>query len=125
MKKRFLLLLIALQCLPTSPVTAQANNKPATKLAADTGRTFALIIGVKNYKFIPPLNYADKDAKMFYDFLVTTQKDGRSAERIFLLLNEEVTQNAVASKLYRIREKVEPGDRVFIYFGGHGDMGAP
>lgn len=111
--------------LSVLPVRSQSARNAQT-IADDTrGKTFGVIIGVSNYKRITPLKYADKDATLFYNFLMSTQKDGKANERIFLLLNEEVTQNVVANRLYRIRDQAVPGDKVFIYFSGHGDMEHP
>ncbi|HEX4876840.1 MAG TPA: hypothetical protein VFV31_09235, partial [Chitinophagaceae bacterium] len=63
-----------------SPVIAQKDTvtrrgielgKPATN--TEWGPTYALIVGISNYKNISQLNYADDDAESFRDFLLDTK----------------------------------------------------
>jgi hypothetical protein len=35
------------------------------------GKTFAIIIGISDYKLVPDLQYAHKDAQAFEDFLLS------------------------------------------------------
>jgi hypothetical protein len=54
-----------------------------------SAKTYAMIIGISNYKFIQPLDFADKDAGLFRDFLKSAGGGKLKQEDIFCLLNEE------------------------------------
>ncbi|MBN9384977.1 MAG: caspase family protein [Chitinophagaceae bacterium] len=96
----------------TGPLSAKEIQGP--------GRTFGIIIGVADYSHLPKLQYADKDALEFYLYL---QKVSPSdAKRIFVFLNKKATSGAIATKFYQIINEAQPGDRVYIYFSGHGDI---
>ena len=82
--------------------------------------TYGLVIGVADYTVNPKLHFADKDALEFYLYL---KKTARSDEKkVFLFLNKEATREKIAEKFYQIVNDARPGDRVFIYFSGHGDI---
>ena len=55
--------------------------------AIDTSKTgpqtFALIIGISNYKYIRPLAFADKDAELFRDFMKSPGGGNLKEENIF------------------------------------------
>jgi tetratricopeptide (TPR) repeat protein len=86
-----------------------------------TGETYALIMGVSEYKNakIPDLKYADRDALVFEKFLLSS---GISASNVFTLLNEQATFSAFWSTLHLLSVKMKVGDRIFLYFSGHGDV---
>ena len=96
----------------------------ATTVAGETGpQTYALIIGISNYKFIRPLSYADKDAELFRDFMKSPGGGNLKDENIFCLLNEEAKAANfwVKGMAWLKAKKLSPGDRLFIYLAGHGD----
>ncbi len=83
------------------------------------GTTYGLVIGVANYTNHPKLGYADKDALEFYLYLLNaTHSDEK---KVTLFLNNGATREKIAEKFTRIVDNAQPGDRVFIYFSGHGD----
>lgn len=86
-------------------------------------KTYAMIIGISNYKFIQPLDFADKDAGLFRDFLKSPGGGKLDTEDIFCLLNEEAkAANFWVKGMNWLRSKnVKSGDRLFIYMAGHGD----
>ena len=86
----------------------------------EEGRTFGIVIGVADYSRLPKLQFADKDALEFYLYLRKTAP--ADAKRISVFLNKNATRNAIAEKFYGIVSETRPGDRVFIYFSGHGDI---
>ncbi len=73
--------------------TAVVEKPDWTNGAAEkfTGRKFALVVGVSDYKFtdagLKNLNYADDDAQAVADFLRTPAGGGFSSADIRLLLN--------------------------------------
>ena len=96
------------------------NTKDASVFS---GNTYAVIVGVSDYKYIRPLSFADQDALLFKEFLQSKAGGSVKSENIFLVLNQE----ANASTQPRIRnwltetKKLQKGDRVYFYFAGHGD----
>ncbi|MFM7728534.1 MAG: caspase domain-containing protein, partial [Flavobacteriales bacterium] len=98
------------------------NVAPAA--AATGGRTIALVVGVSDYPFVTPLNYAAEDALLMYDFLQSSAGGNVAPANMRLLINEEATlQNVWARGLSWIENTIKPaqGDRVIIYMAGHGD----
>ena len=98
-----------------------------SQTAADTSRvgpqTYALIIGISSYKFIRPLNYADKDAELFRDFMKSPGGGNLKEENVFCLLNDEAKSANfwVKGMAWLKSKKLSKGDRLFIYLAGHGD----
>lgn len=86
-------------------------------------QTFAIIMGVSNYKYIRPLTYADKDAELFRDYLKSPGGGSVKEENIFCLLNEQAINSVFWSKGFQWlkAKKLQMGDRLFIYLAGHGD----
>ena len=98
----------------TAPNTTDTTAAP---------QTYAMIVGISNYKYIRPLEYADKDAELLRDFLKSPGGGGLKDENIYCLLNEE----AVAARFWVkgmqwLKQKnLKKGDRLFLYLAGHGD----
>ncbi len=88
-----------------------------------SAKTYAMIIGISSYKFIQPLDFADKDAGLFRDFLKSSGGGKLNPDDIFCLLNEEAkAANFWVKGMNWLRSKnVKNGDRLFIYMAGHGD----
>jgi hypothetical protein len=86
-------------------------------------QTFALILGISKYKYIQPLNYADKDAELFRDYLKSPGGGSVKNDNIFCLLNEKASNANFWSKGFQwLKAKnLQKGDRLFIYLAGHGD----
>ena len=86
-------------------------------------QTFAMIMGISEYKYIKPLTYADKDAEMFGNFLKSPAGGSLKEDDIYMLLNEEATlANFYAKGFQWLKvKKLQEGDRLFIYLAGHGD----
>lgn len=66
--------------------TAKGLSDDEESGKATAGETWAVIVGVSSYQNITKLNFADKDAKAFYDYLVDPQVGSKSSN-IKLLLN--------------------------------------
>jgi tetratricopeptide (TPR) repeat protein len=103
-------------------LNAQAPPKPRDTTIVGP-QTFAMIMGISEYKNVRPLAYADKDAIMFRDFLKSPAGGNLSDDNIYMLLNE----NATLANFYKKGfdwmkvKKLQKGDRLFIYLAGHGD----
>lgn len=85
----------------------------------ETGKTFALVVGISDYKELPKLKYADKDAQAFCNYLKRISTD---TNNIKVLANQDANRVNVLSALMNIKKNVSKGDKVFIYFAGHGDV---
>ena len=87
-----------------------------------TGNTYAIIIGISQYKLVPSLQFAHKDAQAFEDFLLSAAGGKVPKANIETFLNENANKNNVADAISIIARKAKPGDRVYFFFAGHGDM---
>ena len=87
-------------------------------------KTYALIIGVAKYldPEIPQLQYSDRDATIFADFLKSKAGGSVPKENIRLLVDEAATSGAVINAIYWLKDICSKGDKVYIYFSGHGDL---
>jgi hypothetical protein len=114
--------------LVTGKMFAQTDNRGvnvtnAKDASVFNGDTYAVIVGVSDYKYVKPLSFADQDALLFKDFLQSKSGGSVKPDNIFLILDKDAT----ASTQPRIRKwlteikKLQKGDRVYFYFAGHGD----
>lgn len=122
MPKLLYLLLYAI----TISATAQQRGGEVSSNKNDTstvsGISYAVIVGVSNYKYIKSLDFADQDALLFMDFLQSKAGGNLKDENIKLILNEEAvpTTFPIIKTWLEIKKPVK-GDRVYLYFAGHGD----
>ena len=80
----------------------------------------ALIIGIENYTVAPKANYANLDAKYFFDY--ARKAFGAKKQNIKLLINEDATYvktNVALTKWLRSRIKADQTDLI-VFFAGHG-----
>jgi hypothetical protein len=112
----FLCLLLALNANSQKPLSLRDNSIKGPQ-------DFALVIGISKYKYIRPLNYADKDADLFADFLRSPAGGKLKDDNIFKLTNEDATCGNFWSKGFQWlkAKQLQRGDRLFIYLAGHGD----
>ncbi|HUS00462.1 MAG TPA: caspase family protein, partial [Chitinophagaceae bacterium] len=92
--------------------------------AAAKGKVYALVIGISKYlqKDIPELQFADRDAQVFADFLRSKAGGMLPEENIQLLINEKATSSAIYDAIYWLKTTCKKDDLVFFYFSGHGDV---
>ena len=88
-----------------------------------TGNTYAIILGISDYPYLKPLHYADKDAELFRDFLLSPAGGNVKSENMNVLLNEKATSANFWVKTFAwLRNKdLQKGDRLYFFFAGHGD----
>jgi hypothetical protein len=94
------------------------GSGPSEKVLQPTN--YALVVGVSDYVHLPPLMYADDDAFLFAEYLVNSNSCKKSDVR--LLTDSAATKPIFFKELKRILDKSQSGDKVFIYFAGHGDV---
>jgi len=80
---------------------------------------WAVVVGISKYLNIRDLNYADKDAEAFNDFLV--HHLNVPSDHVQLLINEQATLNNVKKVIGDdLRRNAGQEDQVLIFFAGHG-----
>ncbi len=97
-----------------------AAKPPSVKVP----RSYALILGVGAYKNLPEkswLKYSERDAESIYSILISPEGGNFRAENVHRLVGEKATLAAMRRELEEWLPSVaQPGDRVLIYFAGHG-----
>jgi protein O-mannosyl-transferase len=97
---------------PKSSIIQGRNNTKA-------GNTYALIVGISNYEYLPKLSYAHLDAIALRDYLLNVQDIPK--KNVFCYTNDSATSLNIIGKLYSISDSIQPNDRFLFYFSGHGD----
>lgn len=87
-------------------------------------RLRAIIVGVSDYANDknPDLDFADDDAEYFSQMLREQTEWPVAPEDIVLLTNQDATYGRFIAELDNLTESVSRGDRVIIFFAGHGDV---
>jgi TolB-like protein len=84
-------------------------------------KVYAVIVGVSKYKNSKfNLNYADADAKLFYDFLKSPSGGAIPDDRIKLITNEEANRPTVLKYIQKVFKEANKEDMIIFYFAGHG-----
>jgi Caspase domain len=85
---------------------------------------FAVVVGIARYSDtaggITSLQFADRDAQDFRDFLLSPDGGSFPKDNIRLLLNADATSQNVRSALFTFLTKAQPQDEVVLYIAGHG-----
>ncbi len=95
------------------------NSNPGNKPKAISR---ALIVGISKYQQIHSLQYADKDAEEFSNFLLTNPNWKLAPENLVLLTNDKAKSGNVITWLTWLLNNSKQGDNVIFYFSGHGDV---
>ncbi len=105
----------------TFKTSGQAAPAPVARAAA-TGyaNSWAIVVGIDKYQKWPQLQYAVRDAEGVGQLLV--QKFGFAPERVLTLKNEQATRTGILAAFHdRLAHgKLQPNDRLFVFFAGHG-----
>lgn len=95
------------------------SPNPFSIRGARRPQALALIIGVERYGSVPPAQFAERDAKVFYDYASTVL--GVPEGRIRLLTGDSArrldVEKTVATWLV---PQIGPQTEVFVFFSGHG-----
>lgn len=123
MRKLILVLVFICSLIAAIPLHAQQGKGAAllNEARPATGQVHGLIIGINQYQDFPALQYANADALNFYRLLLSPSI-GADSSHVVLLLNEKASSPNVYEALENLVTFAKPGDRVFIYFSGHGDV---
>ena len=83
------------------------------------GNSWALIIGINDYKFSNPLNYACSDAKAVQEMLL--DKFDFAPEKTLLFLDDDATKSGIEQAYFGFtKNHIEADDKIFFFFAGHG-----
>jgi uncharacterized caspase-like protein len=84
--------------------------------------TYALVVGISDYKYVQPLQYATEDAFLFYQFLKSKCGGSIPESNIRLMNDEEATSGNIWIRgISWLQNSAKPGDKIIFYFSGHGD----
>jgi uncharacterized caspase-like protein len=118
-------MLVTLFFISINYLGAQIRGTEINSPDTPDGNTYAIVIGISKYKNIPPLQYADKDAMAFYDYLVSDKGMNVDSANVSLCINEEANINNLGNKVSDLLQKdIKKGDKVIFFFAGHGDYDA-
>jgi hypothetical protein len=81
-------------------------------------KTWALIIGVDNYRHASPLKFAVNDSKAMRDVLVKNY--GVNPKNLIELYDDDATKGKIIESFERLVNETKPDDRVIIFYAGHG-----
>lgn len=109
--------------------TAQIENSRGVIVSSEvkktTGTTYAIVIGISRYREVNALQYADRDAGVFADYLLNSKGMALDSAHVKLFLNERATLSNIGNALSDIIIKdLKKGDRIIFFFAGHGDYDA-
>ncbi|MCH8905372.1 MAG: caspase family protein, partial [Bacteroidetes bacterium] len=106
--------------------SAAGQNKgvrsPEDDFLGFSGVTRAVIIGISDYLEIDDLQYADRDAREFYWYLRSGSGGYVPESNIRLLQNAQANFGNIWAAFEWLKDESKEGDRVYIYFSGHGDV---
>ncbi|MFN8305305.1 MAG: caspase family protein [Ferruginibacter sp.] len=109
----FLVITCSLNALPQQ--TPDNSGKPDV---------YALVVGISQYDDpdIPQLQFANRDAGIFADFLQSKAGGSVPKANIRLLIDSNATVSAVHMAIRWLTRTCKKNDLVFFYFSGHGDL---
>ena len=91
-------------------------EQPSYKPSYDS--SWAIVVGIDQYRFASPLSYAGNDATSLSTIL--TKKLGFPERQVIVLQNAEATKEAILREFIGLHTKAHLDDRVLFYFAGHG-----
>jgi len=129
MKRALIALLtsaLAMTVVPPSFAQGAATTPEATVAAAAENTQvhdkFAIVVGISKFDRpeIPPLKYASKDARDFYNYLI--KEANFAPDHVRLLTDEKATRRRILSELDNmfLGRVARPDDLIVLYFSTHG-----
>ena len=120
----FLLLLLLAAALPAQEPKGVLPIAPPSAVNRPPSTVRAVVVGISDYQSpkIPDLQYADRDALAFADWLKSAGGGNVPPANITLLLNTEATMANFATALDGLLSDSKEGDLAVVYFSGHGDV---
>jgi len=97
------------------------------KMPVDVPRGWAVVIGISAYKNLPSKNlaYPEKDAENVYNALISKEAGNIEYGNVKKLIGPDATLANIRDALeVWLPSKAQPGDRVIVFFAGHGVVDA-
>jgi hypothetical protein len=98
-----------------------AELAPPASTVKPKDYAYAVIVGVEDYRDLPKVDYARRDAEMVKAYL--TKALGYREQNVVLLLNDRVTKSDLEARFEKWLPKQVGENKnaeVFVYYGGHG-----
>src|SRR5262249_5178774 len=121
------LAVLAAACLlPARAEQTGSGDKKDVAIQPGSGKTWALLIGVKDYQSVPKLQYTAADADSLADTL--TKVGGVAEDHILRIPDEQPLKpdhDTLTKKVgeWLARPEIGPEDVVLVFFSGHGVLG--
>ena len=105
--------------VPSTSLISDVDRLPAVKATAKKD-AYAVVIGIEQYREkLPKADFADRDARLMGEYL--TKVLGYPEENVVVRLNENATRTDLVKYFEEwLRNNVDPGGSVFVYYSGHG-----
>ncbi len=108
----------------TRDLKLEKIGEPAPPKIPTIPRSYAVVVGISRYQNLPEklqLAFAERDAQAIHTVLISPEGGNFKAENVKLLYGSKATLAAVRREIGTWLPSVaKPGDRVLIYFAGHG-----
>ncbi|MCK1446771.1 caspase family protein [Bradyrhizobium sp. 48] len=97
----------------------QATRRMPPSYESHYGKSYALIVGIDEYKYVSPLGFAKNDARAVASAF---EKFGFDRENITVLLDREATYAAIRDAYLKFTEegRIGENDRLVFFYAGHG-----
>ncbi len=98
-----------------------ADLAPPTTNVKPKDHAYAVVVGVEDYRDLPKVDYARRDAEMVKAYL--TKSLGYREQNVVMLLNDRVTKADLEARFEKWLPKQVGENKdaeVFVYYGGHG-----
>jgi uncharacterized caspase-like protein len=122
LKTIFCLILFS-QCIYSQDATGRTKPGTLSKPDINTSipKIWAVVIGVSKYQTPDmDLKFADKDAKFYYDYLLSPSGGNVSKDNSILLLNEEATRERIIKEINDKCNRSFDDDLIILYLACHG-----
>ena len=118
----FSVFVVVLMLVITLPCVLGFAAFPLAKgdLDASNGESWAIIVGVSDYKYINDLNYCDDDAIGLYNQIAASW----GADHVRLLIDANANKTNIHDAIFNWLDPAEDeNDTVLFFFSGHGGQG--
>ena len=103
----------------TSTILKYPELNPALVKSQPNRDAVAIIIGIEDYKKLPRADYANDDARLFYDYAIRGL--GIKPENIKLLVDSDADQSDIIKTFKNwLPPRVKSTTDIFVYYSGHG-----
>ena len=115
----------ALPSSPSAPVIADdVDSPPAPVAIADRSTSFAVVIGISNYReqpTVPRLPYARHDAETMVKYLETVA--GIPRTNIRMIADDRATLSDIVDTVERwLPQRATENSSIFLFYAGHGSI---